>query len=132
MGHSVEYQSYPAPRHRISSLAALEGKAATRQPNFASPRLNVCFSQKRTFKTLEILDSDRPLTAKTGQSGCVFGQEKVICKHLSSVERHAVTGSQSSRRLNNGVHTYTGEQTGIANLNSVVSNERAEDFGVPG
>ena len=81
---------------------------------------------------LNVLHRSVEIAAKSGQSGCVFGQEKVICKHLSSVERHAITGSQSSRRLNNGVHTYTGEQTGIANLNSVVSNDRAEDFGVPG
>ena len=79
-----------------------------------------------------ILTVHRLLSARSGQSDGVSGQEKVLCKHISSVERYSVTYSQCSRRLNNGVHTHTGEQSGIANLNSVVSNECAEDSGVPG
>ena len=39
-------------------------------PNAVSdgPRLNVCFSQKRTFNYVELSKFDRPLTAKSGLS----------------------------------------------------------------
>ena len=60
------FGSVAACRYRISSRAALEGKAASQQALFRFPNLNGCFSPKRSFKTLEILDSDRPLSANSG------------------------------------------------------------------
>src|SRR3712207_9516804 len=50
--------------------------------------------------------------------------------HLAAGEGHAVTYSQRSRRFDYGVHARTGEQTGPADLDSVVPSERPEDLGV--
>ena len=52
--------------------------------------------------------------------------------HLAAGEGHAVTYSQRSRHFDYGVHARTGEQTGTANLDSVVASERPEDLGVLG
>src|SRR5918994_7702416 len=52
--------------------------------------------------------------------------------HLAAGEGHAVTHSYRSRRFDYGVHARTGEQTGTADLDSVVLSERPEDLGVLG
>ena len=52
--------------------------------------------------------------------------------HLAARKGHPITYSHRSRRLYYGVHARTGEQTGTANLDSVVLSERPEDIGVLG
>jgi hypothetical protein len=52
--------------------------------------------------------------------------------HLAAGEGHQVTYSHRSRPFDYGVHARTGEQTGSANLDSVVLRERPEDLGVLG
>src|SRR5215207_5996423 len=52
--------------------------------------------------------------------------------HLATGEGHPVTYSHRSRRFDYGVHARTGEQTGTADLDSVVASERPEDLGVLG
>jgi hypothetical protein len=50
--------------------------------------------------------------------------------HLAAGEGYAVTHSYRSRRFDYSVHARTGEQTGTADLDSVVLGERPEYLGV--
>ena len=52
----------------ISLTSAIGGEAAVRRSVFRSFRLNVCFHQERSFKTLSNLQYDRPLSANCGRS----------------------------------------------------------------
>ena len=52
--------------------------------------------------------------------------------HLAAGEGYAVTYSHRSRLFDYGIHARTGEQTGTADLDSVVPSERPQDLGVLG
>ena len=50
----------------ITGMSACGGKAVVRRPDFTSLRLNVCFSSKRTFRSLRIERNKGPITAMSG------------------------------------------------------------------
>jgi hypothetical protein len=50
--------------------------------------------------------------------------------HLAAGKGHAVTYSHRSRLFDYSVYARTGEQTGTADLDSVVASERPQDLGV--
>jgi hypothetical protein len=52
--------------------------------------------------------------------------------HLAAGEGYAVTYSHSSRRFDYSVYARTGEQTGTADLDSVMASERPQDLCVLG
>ncbi|MEE8625910.1 MAG: hypothetical protein V3T19_11255, partial [Acidiferrobacterales bacterium] len=64
----VGFGSSAAARHRISSMAAIECKAVVQQTIFLSRILNVCFSQKRTFKLAKNHEIEGPLSARSGST----------------------------------------------------------------
>ncbi len=47
---------------------SIGGKAVPQHTDFESRILNVSFSQKRTFISMETQQNDRPLSAKSGRS----------------------------------------------------------------
>jgi len=53
--------------HNICTMSACGGKAVVRRPDFTSLKLNVRFSQERTFKRHRFGDFDSPLSAKSGR-----------------------------------------------------------------
>ncbi len=73
-GH-VRFGSSAAPRHPISSVAAIGCIPAVPQRIFKIQNLNVCSCRKRSFKPLEKRCCELPQTAKIG----LRGSKKCTC-----------------------------------------------------
>ena len=60
----VRFGSQAVVRHHIRRLAAFGVKPAVREADFQNSYLNVCFTQKRSFRSSETRIYDRQLTAE--------------------------------------------------------------------
>ncbi len=65
---NVRFGSSAALQDSTTSTAAIGGQAAVPLRFFKNQYLNVCYSQKRTFKPHQNREFDRPLTANSGRS----------------------------------------------------------------
>ena len=86
----VRFGSLAALRTNTSLMSASGGKAATRKQFFRSPWLNVCFSQKRSFKPRLFHDFERLLSAKSGLRGakrCTCAGRRAIPSPAESTHR---------------------------------------------
>ena len=66
---NVRFGSLAVVQHHIKRTAAFGGKAVTRQADFRSPMLNVCFHLKRTFNFANSDCFERLLSANSRPSG---------------------------------------------------------------
>ena len=69
--NDFRFGSLAAPQHDISPTAASGGKADTRQRDSDSPRLNVRFQPKRSFKRLYFSHAHRLLSARSGPQSVI-------------------------------------------------------------
>ncbi len=79
---NIWFGSLAAPRHRISLMAASGGKAVVRRPDFSSLRLNVRFSRKRSFKTLQNRCFQGPLSARSAHRSSLFRATYYIVEYI--------------------------------------------------
>ena len=55
-----------------SLMSGFGWKAVIREPIFKRPRLNVCFSRKRSFRSVKTEQFQGPLSARSGHSWCAL------------------------------------------------------------